>query len=127
MNGVTVEGFDHVNVTTPEELETAVLEFYEECLGLKRLDKPAGTRSAGGWFQVGRGQLHVSRDAHNPPPTAHFALEVNDFTGAVTRLRSAGFHIEQARPIAGRHRFFTRDPAGNRIEIVNYDEGGKGS
>jgi catechol 2,3-dioxygenase-like lactoylglutathione lyase family enzyme len=117
----TIRGLDHVTVTTPEELETEVLEFYESTLGLRRLDKPAGTRSSGGWFAVGDLELRVSLDSHNPPPKAHFAVTVDDFDVVVGRMRASGFHIEQARPIPGRHRFFTRDPAGNRIEIVSYD------
>jgi catechol 2,3-dioxygenase-like lactoylglutathione lyase family enzyme len=117
----SVAGFDHVNVTTPEELETEVLEWYQSCLGLQRLDKPDGARAAGGWFEVGRQQLHVSLDTHNPPSAAHFGLVVDDTAGVIERLRSNGCHIEQARPIAGRRRFYTRDPAGNRIEIVCYE------
>ena len=121
MSDFNIRGFDHVTVTTPEELETDVLEFYANTLGLSRLDKPAGARSAGGWFTVGDIELHVSLDSHNPPPTAHFAVTVDDFDVVVGRMRDSGFHIEQARPIPGSRRFFTRDPAGNRIEIVSYD------
>jgi hypothetical protein len=40
----------------------------------------------------------------------------------IDRLRDAKCHIEQARPIPGRHRLFTRDPAGNSIEIVSVQE-----
>ena len=121
MSDFTIRGLDHVSVSTPEELETEVLEFYENFLGLAPLDKPAGTRSSGGWFTVGDLELHVSLDSHNPPPTPHFAVTVDDFDAIVGRLRDSGFHIEQARPIPGSRRFFTRDPAGNRIEIVSYD------
>jgi predicted enzyme related to lactoylglutathione lyase len=60
-------------------------------------------------------------DEHNPPKTAHFCLVVDDFQSAVDRLRESGCHVEQAMPIPGRHRFYTRDPAGNRIEIMSYD------
>jgi catechol 2,3-dioxygenase-like lactoylglutathione lyase family enzyme len=117
-----ITGLDHVNVTTPEELEEEVLTWYQDVLGLERVDKPGGTRSAGGWFQVGSQQVHVSVDAHNPPQSAHFGLVVDDFPALVSRLREAGCHIEQAREIPGRHRCFTRDPAGNRIEFMAFDD-----
>jgi muramoyltetrapeptide carboxypeptidase len=117
---VNVEGLDHVTITAPEELESEVLGFYEDFLGLRRLTKPDGASSAGGWFALGGSELHVSRDSHNPPPVAHLAITVGDFDEVVERLRQSGFHIEQARPIVGRRRLFTRDPAGNRIEIVSY-------
>jgi muramoyltetrapeptide carboxypeptidase len=122
MSDFTIRGLDHVTVTAPEELEKDVLEFYVKTLGLRRLDKPEGTSSAGSWFAVGDAQLHVSRDSHNPPPTAHFAVTVSDFDAAVERLRDSGYHIEQAHPVPGRRRLYTRDPAGNRIEIVSYDQ-----
>ena len=121
MSDFIVEGLDHVSITTPEELEEEVLAFYERSLGLKRLVKPEGTRQAGGWFAIGDTQLHVSRDSHNPPVTQHFAVKVDAFDAVVAHLRGAGFHIEQARPIPRGRRFFTRDPAGNRVEIVSYD------
>ena len=112
---------DHVNVTTPSELEADVLRWYEEVIGLERLPKPAGTRDAGGWFRVGDQEVHVSIDEHNPPEAAHFGLVVDDFAALVERLRAAGCHIEQAREIPGRHRCFTRDPAGNSIEFMAFD------
>jgi hypothetical protein len=46
---------------------------------------------------------------------------VSDFHGAVERLREAGCHLEQARPIPGRERCFTRDPAGNLVELIAYE------
>jgi catechol 2,3-dioxygenase-like lactoylglutathione lyase family enzyme len=117
---------DHVNVTTPEELEGEVVEWYGECLGLERLEKPAGTRDAGAWFRAGDHEIHISIDEHNPPRVAHFGIVTDNYDGVIERLRSAGCHIEQAREIVGRHRFYTRDPAGNRIEIISYDYGQQG-
>ena len=116
-----VIGLDHVNVTTPEELEQEVVEWYQSCLGLERLDKPGGTSPSGAWFRAGDQQVHISIDLHNPPKQAHFSLIVTDFNGVIECMRDAGCHIEQAREIPGRHRFFTRDPAGNRIEIMSLD------
>ena len=116
-------GLDHVTVTTPEELAPAVADWYRDCLGLQEIEKPEGTRAHGAWFQVGSQQLHVSIDEHNPNnKTAHVGLVVDDFTSVIERLRAAKCHLEQATEIPGRHRFFTRDPAGNQLEIISYDE-----
>ena len=112
---------DHVNITTPEELEEDVIEWYESCLGLEKISKPGGTNDAGTWFKIGEAEVHVSRDEHNPHKEAHFCLQVNDFKATVERLRDAGCHIEQAGEIPGRHRLFTRDPAGNRVELMSFD------
>jgi catechol 2,3-dioxygenase-like lactoylglutathione lyase family enzyme len=119
---VRILGIDHVNVTTPEELESDVMEWYADVVGLERIDKPPGTRSGGSWFRVGDQELHVSIDPHNPPKTAHFGIVVDDFEEIVSRLRAKGCHIEQAGAIAGRRRCYTRDPAGNRVEIVSFDK-----
>ncbi|HVL64764.1 MAG TPA: VOC family protein [Actinomycetota bacterium] len=113
---------DHVNVTTPEELERDMVAWYEEVLGLTRIAKPPGTRPLGAWFSCGNAQVHVSVDPHNPPKTAHFGVVVDDFTGAIERLRSAGCHLEQAREMPGRKRCYVRDPAGNRIEILAFED-----
>ena len=113
---------DHVTVTSPAELESEVIQWYEQVLGLERVDKLEGSGEKGAWFSLGRGQLHLSLDPHNPPRKAHFAVAVRDFEGVVEHLRGHGCHIEQATEIPGRHRFFTRDPAGNRIELFALDE-----
>lgn len=112
---------DHVNVTAPEELEAEVVAWYRDVLGLEELDKPPGTRPRGAWFRAGDREVHVSIDPHNPPQQAHFGLAVDDFERAVEHLRAAGCHIEQAVPLPGRQRFYTRDPAGNRLEIIGFD------
>jgi catechol 2,3-dioxygenase-like lactoylglutathione lyase family enzyme len=118
----SILGVDHVTVTAPEELESEVVTWYRECLGLEPVEKPEGSRSSGAWFRAGSQEVHISVDPHNPPRSAHFGLRVDDFDAVIDRLRNARCHIEQARPIPGRHRCFTRDPAGNSIEIVNIQE-----
>ena len=124
--GFTFVALDHVNVTTPEELEEEVVTWYRECLGLEQLEKPEGAREIGAWFRAGDHEVHISIDEHNPPRVAHFGIVVDDYSAVIDQLRAAKCHIEQARDIPGRHRFFTRDPAGNRIEIINFDSGQQG-
>jgi catechol 2,3-dioxygenase-like lactoylglutathione lyase family enzyme len=120
---VKVVALDHVAITSPSELMDEVFGWYMETLGLERIEKPEGTREAGAWFRAGDGQIHVTHDEHNPPKRAHFGIVVDDFGDIVERLRAAGCHIEQARQIPGRKRFYTRDPAGNRLEIATMEEG----
>ncbi len=117
-----VLGIEHVTVTTPEELVEEVQRWYEDTLGLTVVANPNGSR--GGRFQVGSQELHLLIDPHNPPKTAHFSLQVEDFEESVASLRARGCHIEQASEIPGRKRCFTRDPAGNSIEIVALEEDG---
>lgn len=113
-----VVSLEHVSVTTPDDLEDVVLGWYLDCLGLEPIEKPPGTRDKGAWFQIGEQQVHITIDEHNPPKKAHFGLVVDDYEAVVDALRAAGSHLEQATDIPGRRRFYTRDPAGNRIEII---------
>jgi catechol 2,3-dioxygenase-like lactoylglutathione lyase family enzyme len=123
MSDPGIQGIDHVDVTTPEELEDEVLAFYRDGLGLQPREKPAHLgEEKGAWFVAGAQEVHISIDPHNPPQRAHFGLVVDDFEAAVARLREAGVHLEQAPSIPGTHRLYTRDPAGNRIEISAIDE-----
>ena len=124
MTAFSVRGVNHVHVTSPEELVEDVVEWYASCLGLERLEKPEGTRNQGAWFKAGEQEIHISVDEHNPPKDAHFCLAVESLDPVVEGLRGAGCHIEQAASIPGRHRFFTRDPAGNSIEFMSFDEQG---
>ena len=117
-----VVALEHVSITSPEELVDDVLAWYENSLGLERIEKPPGTREAGGWFRAGDQQIHVTLDEHNPPKKAHFGIVVDDFGNIVERLRAAGCHIEQASKVPGRRRFYTRDPAGNRLEIITIED-----
>ena len=122
MGSFDVVGVDHVQVTAPDELVEDTCAWYRSCLGLAEVPQPQGTRPKGGWFRIGGQELHVSVDYHNPHKTAHFGMVVTDFDAVVAKLRGAGCHLEQATEIPGRHRFYTRDPAGNRIEIIAFDQ-----
>lgn len=113
---------DHVTVTAPEELGADTVTWYRDVLGLPEVPKPEGTRPKGAWFDTGNAQVHVTIDEQNPPEVAHLCLVVDDFDELVARLRRSGCHVEQATPIPGRHRFYTRDPAGNRIEMTTFEE-----
>ena len=120
--GYSVLGLSHVHITTPAELLEDVVKWYESCLGLRQIEKPEGARPEGAWLRIGPQELHVSVDEHNPPKAQHFALAVDELDAVISCLRDEGCHIEQARTIPGRRRFFTRDPAGNRIEVVKFEE-----
>lgn len=112
---------EHVSVTSPEDLEEEVTTWYRDLLGLEEMEKPPGTRAKGAWFRIGQQQVHVTIDEHNPAKISHFGLIVDDFSEVVERLRGAGCHLEQAGTIPGRRRFYTRDPAGNRVEIISVE------
>lgn len=123
---MAVVGLVHINLTCPAALETAVLAFYGDQLGLPRLAKPTDRRSAGGWFDLGGPALHVSIDAvsvaeqrANP---RHIALIVDDLTTLRRKLKDAGAELlDDPRPAENERRCFVVDPAGNRLELIGRD------
>lgn len=110
----------HANVVVPPGSTQAVVPFYEGILGLTRIDKPAeGVAPEGAWFDIdGGSQLHVSERAGDRHPDPHFGLVVDDFTGVLEKLAAAGAPWTEQADLFGGRRGFTRDPAGNRVEIL---------
>jgi catechol 2,3-dioxygenase-like lactoylglutathione lyase family enzyme len=109
----------HVNVVCRPGDTDRVAAFYAGVLGLARAPKAPGTDPRGAWFAVdGRAQVHISEREGTPHPDAHFALVVDDLAAVVDRLRRGGHEWRPADPVFGGGRGFTRDPAGNRIELL---------
>ena len=119
---MTVLALHHVNLTFPAGLEAETVRFYAETLGLEALPKPQGRRSQGAWLRVGAAEIHLSPDApgraEQLAADRHLCLIVADLDAAEARLREAGAPVEgDPRPPVGYRRLFTRDPAGNRLEL----------
>jgi len=114
--------FHHVNVTVPQALEETTKHFYGVVLGLKQLQKPAGSRTnVGAWYELGAMQLHLSIEdqVDNQTSDRHVCYSVSDVAAAEQHFREAGVEvIQDPRPIPGRPRIYVRDPGGNLIEIA---------
>src|SRR5947207_2101002 len=120
-----VIGLDHVQVTTPRSKEVEVKAFYADVLGLEEIAKPTALVARGGaWFRCGEAALHLGVEddaAFHPQHKAHPALLVRDretLAAIQQRLSSVGAPVQHDVQIPGYERFETRDPAGNRIEIM---------
>ena len=119
---MTILALHHANLTFPPELEAQTVRFYVEVLGLEPLPKPQGRRSQGAWLRVGTAEIHLSPDApgraEQLAADRHLCLITTDLDPTEARLRAAGAPIEHdPRPPVGYRRLFTRDPAGNRLEL----------
>ena len=110
----------HVNVVVPPGGTQAVVPFYAAVLGLRQVDKPKeGVAQSGAWFDVDdASQVHVSERDGDVHPQSHFGIVVDDFDAVLGRLRDAGAPWEDQADLFGGRRGFTRDPAGNRVEIL---------
>jgi len=113
-----LEGIHHVSLNVHDAEETG--RFYEEVLGLRRLERPE-FGFPGAWFEMADGrQVHlieVGAD-HRAPGGQHFAVRVADIDKQVAALRERGVEINEPYevPGAGLQAFF-KDPAGNEIEL----------
>ena len=109
----------HVNVLVPRGRADEVAAFYVDVLLLTRIAKPAeGTTGGGAWLAIDEHtQLHLSERDVGGHPDQHFALVVDDFADVLIRLAAAGAPWTEQADLFGGRRGFTRDPAGNRIEL----------
>jgi catechol 2,3-dioxygenase-like lactoylglutathione lyase family enzyme len=112
-------GIDHVQIAVPRALEAECLRFYREVLALPEIPKPPELQARGGaWFQAGSLQMHIGVDPESSPRSKrHICFLVSDLAAAKAVALAHGVGIEGEGVAEGLHRFFVRDPAGNRIEI----------
>jgi catechol 2,3-dioxygenase-like lactoylglutathione lyase family enzyme len=99
---MSVVGLDHVQVAAPRGCETEARRFYGSLLGLVEVEKPESLRGRGGvWFRCGEQQLHIGE------------LDV-----LAESLQDAGEQVLWDEALTGIRRFYTQDPWGNRIELL---------
>jgi catechol 2,3-dioxygenase-like lactoylglutathione lyase family enzyme len=119
---MSLVGIDHVQVAAPRGCEVEARRFYGTLLGLVEIEKPEALRERGGvWFRCGEQQLHVGvEDDFTPARKAHPAIGVaaGELDVLGERLRDAGERVDWDEALAGVRRFYSRDPWGNRIELL---------
>jgi catechol 2,3-dioxygenase-like lactoylglutathione lyase family enzyme len=124
---------DHLNVQVPPEKEQEAINFYENIMGLTRLQKPDSLGPAGAHFCISENpwyELHlgVARETTladvNKNLRNHLGFQVDDLETARKDLEAAGIEIDDAVPAYSedrdfhQERFFIFDPGGNRLEIL---------
>jgi catechol 2,3-dioxygenase-like lactoylglutathione lyase family enzyme len=117
---VTVVAIDHVQLAIPRGGEEEARRFYGGALGLVEVPKPEPMRARGGlWFQAGPVGIHLGvEEDMRPSAKAHPALLVRGLEAYVARLQAAGHEWRASDEVAGVRRGHTRDPFGNRIELI---------
>jgi catechol 2,3-dioxygenase-like lactoylglutathione lyase family enzyme len=119
----SVIALDHAFLTIPEGTEDEARRFYGQLLGLEEMSRPEGLRDSHGvWFRAGAQELHLGSDAAHAAarrPHPGFRLRsIDELDELASRLAAGGFAVEWDERIEGRKRFYTRDPFGNRIELL---------
>jgi len=117
---MTVVAIDHVQLAYPPGGEDLARKFYGEVLGFVEVAKPEAMRVRGGmWFQAGPVQVHLGREeGMRPSAKAHPALVVSELDPYRTRVVAAGFEWRDDHDIPDLRRAHTKDPFGNRIELI---------
>lgn len=116
-----VSGIHHVQITVPVGAEDAARAFYVDLLDLTEIPKPASLTGRDGlWLRAGAIELHIGvEDGVDRAATkAHVAFAVTDLPTWRIRLDAAGCTVLESIPIPGYDRLETRDPFGNRLELI---------
>jgi catechol 2,3-dioxygenase-like lactoylglutathione lyase family enzyme len=118
-----IVGLDHAFLTIPEDGEDDARRFYGQTLGLEEMPRPEGLRERGGvWFRAGGPELHLGTDdAHVAAKRPHPGFRVESVSALeelARKLEDASSDVEWDERIEGRRRFYTRDPFGNRVELL---------
>jgi catechol 2,3-dioxygenase-like lactoylglutathione lyase family enzyme len=112
---------DHVQVVVPPEGIDEAARFYGKVVGLERIDRPETLGGIGTWFRAGAQQLHVSEyEGFAPAVKAHpaFELSATELDALAARLEAAGAEVRWDDRLPGARRFYSFDPAGNRLEFL---------
>lgn len=127
---MSVVAFNHFNIRAPRELLEAVRSFYADVIGLREGFRP-DFDVPGYWLYLGDlPVLHLmewSDEKYGQPPPVtqgyidHVAFSCEDLDGFINKLEShpvefkrRDFSLPQG---GGFTQLFTRDPAGNGVEL----------
>jgi trans-aconitate 2-methyltransferase len=116
-----VAGLDHAQLAMPAGEEDAARSFYCGVLGFAEALKPPVLAARGGcWFQGYGSEVHLGVEGDFRPATkAHVGLAVTDLDSMAVRIAAAGHRVLWDEELAPRRRFYTDDPFGNRIELLD--------
>lgn len=108
----------HVTIIIPRGTTESTVRWYSDVLGLQQTKKLAAGKS-GAWLMVdGVSQVHLSERDEAGHPDSHFALVVADLDAVLQRIAIQGSSWAEQEDLFGGRRGFTRDPAGNRVELL---------
>ncbi|MFN8053439.1 MAG: VOC family protein [Acidimicrobiales bacterium] len=109
----------HVNLVCGPGLVEPTAAFWRDVFGLTDLERHGRSGRPGAWLDAGSFEVHLSERDEPQSPDAHIAVSVDDVASVRERCLAVGAPWEDADALFGVGRGFTRDPAGNRVEVVN--------
>jgi catechol 2,3-dioxygenase-like lactoylglutathione lyase family enzyme len=123
-----IRGLDHVQLAMPAGGEDTARRFYGDLLGLVEVAKPEPLASRGGcWYELGSTVVHLGVEKDFVAARkAHPAFLVADLEAARRELAAAGAPVVPDDTLPHVRRFYTADPFGNRIELIQAGDGFSG-
>jgi len=118
-------GLDHVQLAMPPGGEAEARRFYGELLGMEEVAKPSSLAARGGcWFRSREAIVHLGvEEGFSPARKAHPAFRVADQEECRRTLEAAGAPVVPDDSLPDVRRFYTADPFGNRIELIQDGDG----
>jgi catechol 2,3-dioxygenase-like lactoylglutathione lyase family enzyme len=116
------KAIDHIQLAAPKGCEDSARKFFIDILGFEEIIKPEELKKRGGvWFQNGKTQIHIGvEEPFAPAKKAHPAFEVENIEALKKHLLVNGIEVIEDDNLPGANRFYTADPFGNRIEILEW-------
>ncbi len=116
------KAIDHIQLAAPKGNEATARKFFVDILGFEEMEKPEELRKRGGvWFRTGKTQVHIGvEEPFAPAKKAHPAFEVENIEALKKHLLLNGVEVIEDNNLPGANRFYTSDPFGNRIEILEW-------
>lgn len=117
-------GLHHVAVETRRADAEACAQFFT-LLGFARVPVPPGLADVAVWVERDGQQIHfLFADEPVVPAAGHVAVVCADYAAAQQRLRAAGHEVREHEVHWGSPRCFVNDPAGHRVEVMQFPPGG---
>jgi hypothetical protein len=108
----------HVSIEIPPDEGDRAIEFWS-LVGFEEVETPEALGSPIRWVEREGTQIHlILTEGHTVPMLGHPAVVVPDHADAKTRLREAGFEVEDTRQLWGADRAFAIAPGGHRVELM---------
>ena len=119
-------GVQHVSLPIDPGGQELARSFYVDLLGLPEKAVPQTLPRHLVWVDAGAQEIHLlvedNSTSLNLRSRRHPCLEVDDADALRATLDANGVDTEDEDfPLAGRRRFFARDPFGNLIEFVTFE------
>jgi catechol 2,3-dioxygenase-like lactoylglutathione lyase family enzyme len=114
---------DHVALETRREAVPACVAFWE-LIGWREVLPPDSLLDVASWVSRGDQTVHfLWVDDPVVEPVGHTAVVCPDFADAVTRLQAAGHEVTPHDNHWGSPRAYAVDPAGHRLELMQFGPG----